>query len=350
MGALRQALEPGRAPRTPPRLLVTEGPGYALRTDAVDAWRFEAALDDPDRLEAALSWWRGPAYADFADCPVGARGAGAADGAAAAGGRAPGRDAPGARPGRRRRSRTSTPTSPSTRGARTPGACSRSPSTARVARPTRSRSCAARGGCWSRNSASIRAPRCNGWRRTSSTTPTTSGGRRGVGAGGGRLRPDGRRRRAGAAGVDRRAAARPRGHRRPRGGARAPRGGGRRGRGAGRPGADRARDRRLRRPGDLDPRRRPRAGGGHRRRGRAHADRARPGRARRGAGAATGHDRARVTRHARPPRPRGRRARRRRSPAASTIRRCSPSPSTPSSCSASSGPGWRPSATRSARS
>ena len=44
VGALRQALEPGRAPRTPPRLLVTEGPGYALRTDAVDAWRFEAAL------------------------------------------------------------------------------------------------------------------------------------------------------------------------------------------------------------------------------------------------------------------------------------------------------------------
>jgi len=41
VAALRRALEPDRTPRTPARLLVTEGPGYALRTEAVDAWRFE---------------------------------------------------------------------------------------------------------------------------------------------------------------------------------------------------------------------------------------------------------------------------------------------------------------------
>ncbi|MFI7034727.1 BTAD domain-containing putative transcriptional regulator [Microbispora rosea] len=78
VAALRRALEPDRPPRTPARLLVTEGPGYALRTgaDAVDAWRFEHAVaatadlppeDGLARLEEALGWWRGPAYAEFAD-------------------------------------------------------------------------------------------------------------------------------------------------------------------------------------------------------------------------------------------------------------------------------------------
>ncbi|CDR07666.1 AfsR/SARP family transcriptional regulator [Streptomyces iranensis] len=78
VAALRRALEPQRPPRTPARLLVTEGPGYALRADpdAVDAWRFEqdvaaATTLPPDgalpRLEKALSRWRGPAYAEFAD-------------------------------------------------------------------------------------------------------------------------------------------------------------------------------------------------------------------------------------------------------------------------------------------
>ncbi|NUP01699.1 MAG: SARP family transcriptional regulator, partial [Nonomuraea sp.] len=73
-------LEPDRPPRTPARLLVTEGPGYALRaaTDAVDAWRFEqtvadAATQPPKeaavRLEEALGRWRGPAYAEFAEQP-----------------------------------------------------------------------------------------------------------------------------------------------------------------------------------------------------------------------------------------------------------------------------------------
>ncbi|TMR92357.1 AfsR/SARP family transcriptional regulator [Nonomuraea basaltis] len=75
VAALRRALEPERPPRAPARLLVTEGPGYALRAPAgaVDAWRFEqvvAATSPPEetleRLEEALGWWRGPAYAEFA--------------------------------------------------------------------------------------------------------------------------------------------------------------------------------------------------------------------------------------------------------------------------------------------
>ncbi|MEU9070582.1 BTAD domain-containing putative transcriptional regulator [Streptomyces sp. NPDC048306] len=76
VGDLRRALEPDRPPRAPARLLVTEGPGYALRAapDAVDAWRFEAAVAEadrlpaaqaPERLRAALGEWRGPAYAEF---------------------------------------------------------------------------------------------------------------------------------------------------------------------------------------------------------------------------------------------------------------------------------------------
>lgn len=79
VAALRRALEPGRPPRSPARLLVTDGPGYALRTstDAVDAWRFEGAVaagtlppkEAAVRLEEALGWWRGPAYAEFADQP-----------------------------------------------------------------------------------------------------------------------------------------------------------------------------------------------------------------------------------------------------------------------------------------
>ncbi|WP_327651728.1 BTAD domain-containing putative transcriptional regulator [Micromonospora aurantiaca] len=76
VAALRRRLEPHRPPREPARLLVTDGPGYALRAgpDTVDAWRFEdtvtAAADALpraalDRLDEALGWWRGPAYADF---------------------------------------------------------------------------------------------------------------------------------------------------------------------------------------------------------------------------------------------------------------------------------------------
>ncbi|MFI0412195.1 BTAD domain-containing putative transcriptional regulator [Actinomadura sp. 3N508] len=76
VAALRRALEPDRPPRTPSRLLVTEGPGYALRAgpDGVDAWRFEEVVGASrpagalvERLDEALGWWRGPAYAEFAD-------------------------------------------------------------------------------------------------------------------------------------------------------------------------------------------------------------------------------------------------------------------------------------------
>ena len=80
VSALRRALEPDRAPRSPAELLVTMGPGYVLRADrdAVDAWRFEAAVDAGGallaqhradaalaHLDLALSQWHGPAYAEF---------------------------------------------------------------------------------------------------------------------------------------------------------------------------------------------------------------------------------------------------------------------------------------------
>ncbi|MFB6822728.1 BTAD domain-containing putative transcriptional regulator [Streptomyces virginiae] len=80
---LRRLLEPGRAPRTPARLLVSAPPGYTLRLpdDAVDAWRFERLLGrarealpaEPDAagalLREALALWQGPAYAQSADEP-----------------------------------------------------------------------------------------------------------------------------------------------------------------------------------------------------------------------------------------------------------------------------------------
>ncbi len=80
VGALRRALEPDRPPRSPSRILLTQGPGYALAAgpDDVDAWRFgqlatAAASATPGRaLDLAaegLACWRGPAYAGFADEP-----------------------------------------------------------------------------------------------------------------------------------------------------------------------------------------------------------------------------------------------------------------------------------------
>ncbi|WP_412537885.1 AfsR/SARP family transcriptional regulator [Longispora sp. K20-0274] len=81
---LRRALEPGRSPRRPPRVLVRRGTGYALLAGGgtVDAVRFvEAARSGmaalaggrPDLalelLDAALRLWRGAAYADLADLP-----------------------------------------------------------------------------------------------------------------------------------------------------------------------------------------------------------------------------------------------------------------------------------------
>jgi DNA-binding SARP family transcriptional activator len=80
VGALRRAIEPGRPPRTGFRVLVTQGPGYALRADPddLDALRFErlaaeaASAPAPRVLELcdeSLALWRGPAYAEFAGEP-----------------------------------------------------------------------------------------------------------------------------------------------------------------------------------------------------------------------------------------------------------------------------------------
>lgn len=76
IGELRRLLEPERAPRTPPAILVTDGDGYAIRvgTSAVDLWRAEQAVQDaagtgPETseslLSAALAEWRGTAFEEF---------------------------------------------------------------------------------------------------------------------------------------------------------------------------------------------------------------------------------------------------------------------------------------------
>jgi len=80
VGALRQVIEPGRSSRTGFQILITRGPGYALRSgsDDLDALRFErlateAATAPSARVlelsDESLALWRGPAYADFADEP-----------------------------------------------------------------------------------------------------------------------------------------------------------------------------------------------------------------------------------------------------------------------------------------
>nr|BFF18617.1 BTAD domain-containing putative transcriptional regulator [Promicromonospora thailandica] len=69
---LRRRTEPGRAPRSPARHLVTDGPGYALRGAEVDARMFEEAVAGArdlapaaarGALDEALAAWRGTAYA-----------------------------------------------------------------------------------------------------------------------------------------------------------------------------------------------------------------------------------------------------------------------------------------------
>jgi DNA-binding SARP family transcriptional activator len=81
---LRRALEPGRPARTPPRVLVTQPPGYRLvvAPGDLDAARFVALAEQGHRqledgqpglavqvLREALGLWRGPALADVADEP-----------------------------------------------------------------------------------------------------------------------------------------------------------------------------------------------------------------------------------------------------------------------------------------
>lgn len=87
VASLRRALEPHRAPRTPPAVLVSRANGYSLVVPpgACDLDRFVAAMTEArDLLEAgdaqkavaaarrALGQWRGPALADFADEPFAA--------------------------------------------------------------------------------------------------------------------------------------------------------------------------------------------------------------------------------------------------------------------------------------
>lgn len=75
---LRRVVEPDRGPREKPRLLLTEGTGYALRLPpgSLDADRFEHAVTTArhlpaehvaDTLARALDEWKGPAYADLED-------------------------------------------------------------------------------------------------------------------------------------------------------------------------------------------------------------------------------------------------------------------------------------------
>lgn len=75
---LRRRLEPDRTARDRTGLILSRGGGYALRVDdeAVDAWRFERVLRETGpgsepraaaaALTEALTWWRGPALADYA--------------------------------------------------------------------------------------------------------------------------------------------------------------------------------------------------------------------------------------------------------------------------------------------
>ncbi|PRY13579.1 AfsR/SARP family transcriptional regulator [Kineococcus rhizosphaerae] len=68
VAALRRSLEPDRAPRTPARVLVTSGTGYALRA-TTDAQEFSAAADEVPDLERALRLWRGRALDGLGDEP-----------------------------------------------------------------------------------------------------------------------------------------------------------------------------------------------------------------------------------------------------------------------------------------
>ncbi|TDC56834.1 hypothetical protein E1281_06235 [Actinomadura sp. KC345] len=79
---LRKVLEPDRAPRTPPSVLLTREPGYQLAVPPgqVDLWRFTAWVDEGhaalalgahaeavEILDRALGLWRGDPLGEFAD-------------------------------------------------------------------------------------------------------------------------------------------------------------------------------------------------------------------------------------------------------------------------------------------
>ncbi|MBB2913972.1 DNA-binding SARP family transcriptional activator [Streptosporangium becharense] len=75
---LRRAVEPGRAPRAPSRVIIARPPGYLLAAADVDVARFtelvtRSAFRSPDGtlpcLDEALGLWRGQPYSEFADEP-----------------------------------------------------------------------------------------------------------------------------------------------------------------------------------------------------------------------------------------------------------------------------------------
>jgi len=77
---LRKRLQPDVPARERGGVIVSEGPGYAVRLDpdAIDSWRFERLVKDaadapPETARAllseALDLWRGPALAEYADEP-----------------------------------------------------------------------------------------------------------------------------------------------------------------------------------------------------------------------------------------------------------------------------------------
>ncbi|MBB2913806.1 DNA-binding SARP family transcriptional activator [Streptosporangium becharense] len=75
---LRRVIEPGRNPRTPPRLLIGRPPGYLLATTDVDEIRFTELVNRSEFcppgeviacLDKALGLWRGTPYGEFADEP-----------------------------------------------------------------------------------------------------------------------------------------------------------------------------------------------------------------------------------------------------------------------------------------
>ncbi len=292
VAALRRALEPGANHASPrncwsPRGRATRcepSHGPSTRGGSSDAVALASAESPPralDRLDEALSWWRGPAYADFDGRAMGPRRAHPPRTAAADRDRTAGGDATGTRPGRRRDAGPRRARGRASVAGGGVAAAGDSRSTAPAGRATRSRCCAEPATCSGEQLGVDPGP-----------APAPTGDRHPAADRTGRHRypdaasrawaeataaydhavaPGARARLESTVGLLRSLAM--------TGAGRAPsstRTAARRHRGsraAGRSRADRPRDRWLRRARDLDPLRRPRAGGTDRGRGRAGARR-----------------------------------------------------------------------------